>query len=97
MNIIELARQAGIKNDCEGIWCNADQLQSFAELVVANIDPSKFIGGYQEGFEAGVAQTRARCIKLVLAGSAMPIQSRTLEALQQDRKRIAALIEEDGK
>ena len=43
------------------------------------------------------AQTRARCIELVLAGTAMPVQTRTLEALQRDRKRIAALIEEDGK
>ena len=42
-------------------------------------------------------QTRARCIELVLAGSSMPIQTRTMEALQRDRKRIAALIEEDGK
>ena len=42
-------------------------------------------------------RTRVRCIELVLAGSSMPIQTRTLEALQRDRKRIAALIEEDGK
>ena len=42
-------------------------------------------------------QTRARCIELVLAGSSMPIQTRALEALQRDRKRIAKLIEEDGK
>ena len=47
--------------------------------------------------ELVAAQTRARCIELVLAGSAMPIQTRTLEALQRDRKRIAKLIEEDGK
>ncbi len=47
--------------------------------------------------ELVAAQTRARCIELVLAGSSMPIQTRTLEALQRDRKRIAALIEEDGK
>ena len=43
------------------------------------------------------AQTRARCIELVLAGTGMPVQTRTLEALQRDRKRIAKLIEEDGK
>jgi hypothetical protein len=47
--------------------------------------------------ELVAAQVRARCIELVLAGSSMPIQTRTLEALQRDRKRIAALIEEDGK
>jgi hypothetical protein len=43
------------------------------------------------------ARMRLRCIELVLAGTAMPVQTRTLEALQRDRKRIAALIEEDGK
>lgn len=47
--------------------------------------------------ELVAAHTRARCIELVLAGTAMPVQTRTLEALQQDRKRIAKLIEEDGK
>jgi hypothetical protein len=52
---------------------------------------------YKKFAELVEAQTRARCIELVLAGSAMPIQTRTLEALQRDRKRIAALIEEDGK
>ena len=41
------------------------------------------------------AETRARCIELVLAGSSMPMQTRTLEILQRDRKRIAALIEDD--
>jgi hypothetical protein len=53
--------------------------------------------GEDEKLEFAIAQTRARCIELVLAGSAMPIQTRTLEALQRDRKRIAKLIEEDGK
>ena len=33
---IELAREAGIKNDCDGIWCDADQLKAFAELVRAD-------------------------------------------------------------
>jgi len=36
MNIKEFAKRAGIKNDCDGIWCNADQLQRFAELVAAH-------------------------------------------------------------
>ena len=53
--------------------------------------------GEDEKLEFVTAQTRARCIELVLAGSSMPIQTRTLEALQRDRKRIAKLIEEDGK
>ena len=47
--------------------------------------------------ELVAVQVRARCIELVLAGTAMPVQTRTLEALQRDRKRIAKLIEEDGK
>jgi hypothetical protein len=43
-------------------------LTRFAELVAAhtlmNIDPSKFIGGYQEGFEAGVVKEREECAKM---------------------------------
>jgi hypothetical protein len=43
-------------------------LKRFAELVAAhtlmNIDPSKFIGGYQEGLEAGVAKEREECAKV---------------------------------
>jgi hypothetical protein len=53
--------------------------------------------GEDEKLEFVAAQVRARCIELVLAGTAMPVQTRTLEALQRDRRRIAALIEEDGK
>ena len=53
--------------------------------------------GLEKFAELVAAATRARCIELVLAGSAMPVQTRTLEALQRDRKRIAKLIEEDGK
>jgi hypothetical protein len=52
---------------------------------------------YQKGYHDGKQAARARCIELVLAGSSMPIQTRTLEALQRDRKRIAKLIAEDGK
>jgi hypothetical protein len=33
IDIISVARKAGIKNDCDGIWCNADQLARFAKLV----------------------------------------------------------------
>ena len=33
--VIALARKAGIKNDCDGIWCTADQLERFAALVAA--------------------------------------------------------------
>ena len=34
-DIIRMARQAGIKNDCDGIWCEADQLVAFSFLVAA--------------------------------------------------------------
>ena len=34
-DIIRMAREAGIKNDCDGIWCNADQLRRFANLAAA--------------------------------------------------------------
>ena len=32
--IRKLSQEAGIKNDCDGIWCDADQLETFAELIV---------------------------------------------------------------
>ena len=35
-DIIRMAREAGIKNDCDGIWCEADQLIAFAALVAAS-------------------------------------------------------------
>lgn len=35
-DIIRMAREAGIRNDCDGIWCNADQLARFAALVRAD-------------------------------------------------------------
>ena len=34
-DMIRMAREAGIKNDCDGVWCNADQLEHFASLVAA--------------------------------------------------------------
>jgi hypothetical protein len=33
---IDMAREAGIKNDCDGIWCDADQLKAFEALVRAD-------------------------------------------------------------
>jgi len=76
MNIIELAKKAGLKRRtdefysefCEGVY--GGDLERFAKLVAAhtlmNIDPSKFIGGYQVGFEAGVGKEREECIQNVL-------------------------------
>lgn len=34
-DITRMAREAVIKNDCDGIWCDADQLIAFAALVGA--------------------------------------------------------------
>ena len=85
MNIIEMAEQAGVafgSDDYPEIW------QTYMDVGKKEIETFALLVA---------AQTRARCIELVLAGSSMPIQTRTLEALQRDRKRIAALIEEDGK
>ena len=81
MNFKELAEQAGIGSP--DLW----------KLTVNHMAVSQL----EKFAELVAAQTRARCIELVLAGSSMPIQTRTLEALQRDRKRIAKLIEEDGK
>ena len=60
-------------------------------------EPEMLTIAYQNGYHDGKKATRARCIELVLAGSSMPVQTRTLEILQRDRKRIAKLIAEDGK
>jgi len=84
MNIIELAKQAGIEDahfhaPHPGV---IKQLERFAELVAAhtlmNIDPSKFIGGYQEGFEAGVTKEREECAKL-------------FESIQQDNTSLGGI------
>lgn len=59
--------------------------------------PAQEPDAYQSGFYDGKKAARARCIELVLSGTGEPVQTRTLEILQRDRKRIAKLIEEDGK
>ena len=43
------------------------------------------------GFDA-----RKICIDMVLTGTEEPVQARTLEALRQDRRRIAMLIAGDN-
>jgi len=62
MNIIELAKQAGINAEADTLCRNEgwiEPLEAFAKLVVANIDPKSFMS-WQEGYEAGVAQERDR-------------------------------------
>ena len=71
--------------------------EAITAIKEAFAQPAQEPDAYQSGYHDGKKAARARCIELVLAGSSMPIQTRTLEALQRDRKRIAKLIEEDGK
>jgi hypothetical protein len=85
MNIKELAEQAGEKTLPEYGNERRRNRRLWLEIFLPNFA------------ELVAAQVRARCIELVLAGTDMPVQTRTLKALQQDRKRIAKLIEEDGK
>ena len=67
--IIELARQAGVRDSLEydHMECDAKSLEAFAKLVakhtLMNIDPSKFIS-WQEGFEAGRFAEREACAML---------------------------------
>ena len=63
---------------------------------IALAQPAQEPDAYQSGFYDGKKSARARCIKLVLSGTGEPVQTRTLEILQEERKRIAKLIEEDG-
>ena len=62
--IIEMAKQAnaGMLHGGGYSLFGTDAIERFAKLVakhtLMNIDPSKFIGGYREGFEAGVAKER---------------------------------------
>jgi hypothetical protein len=64
MNIIEIARQAGMRDDGHRFeFSELKYLEQFAKLVVANIDPKSFMT-WHEGFEAGVAQEREECAKV---------------------------------
>ena len=98
MNIIELAQQAGfiVNKDSQKYQPQSIQsthslidepLKKFAELVAAhtlmNIDPSKFIGGYQVGFDAGVAKEREECAKLCFS-----IWNTWLDTPEEDRHKV---------
>lgn len=75
-DIIRMARDAGIKNDCDGVWCTADQLEDFADLVIeAALEPamSKVRGMKDEvdkalvkSFMAGAAAEREACAQMVM-------------------------------
>ena len=72
-------------------------MADFARQYTPPPQPAQEPDAYQSGYHDGKKTTRARCIELVLSGTGEPVQTRTLEILQRDRKRIAKLIEEDGK
>ena len=71
--------------------------EAITAIKEALAQPAQEPDAYQSGFYDGKKSARARCIELVLSGTGEPVQTKTLEALQRDRKRIAKLIEEDGK
>jgi hypothetical protein len=67
MNIIELAKQAGLHIATDVNWMpiiSLEYAEKFAKLVVANIDPKSFMS-WQEGYAAGVAQEREECAELM--------------------------------
>jgi len=71
--IIEMARQVGLHIATDVNWMpiiGIEYAEAFAKLVAAhtlmNIDPSKFIGGYQEGYEAGAAHEREECANIAM-------------------------------
>jgi len=82
MNIIKLAKQAGLKRHQEqapgidGVVGNWADLERFFDLVAA--------------------KEREECIKLVHEGTGEPIQTKTLFILQKERKRIADAIQARG-
>ena len=93
MNIKELAEQAGMLYMDYIRVDSMKQIERFAELVAAhtlmNIDPSKFIGGYQEGFEAGAAKEREECAKLCDVTPPQPFRP-SIEAAHAIRARSKA-------
>ena len=46
-----------------GWWLDDEKLETFAKLLVANLDPKSFMT-YQEGYEAGVVAEREECAKV---------------------------------
>ena len=84
MNILELAKQAGLHIATDVNWMpiiSIEYAEKFAALVVANIDPKSFMS-WQEGHEAGVAQEREACIKVCIqmANRCDDIRKAALEA-----------------
>lgn len=87
MNIIELAKQAGLHIATDVNWMpiiSLEYAEKFAALVVANIDPKSFMS-WQEGHEAGVAQEREACARkasIALLGADKALTDRVLKAIR---------------
>ena len=62
--ILRMAREAGIKNDCDGIWCNADQLEHFARLVYESVFRDANMAASATIIDAAVLEEREACAKL---------------------------------
>ena len=61
--ILRMAREAGIKNDCDGIWCNADQLEHFARLVYESVFRDANMAASATIIDAAVLEEREACAK----------------------------------
>ena len=81
-DIIRMAREAGIKNDCDGIWCDADQLIAFAALVAA-AERERIIAANRPEIEKINAYIKE-------LEEAMP--PKILRAIRAERQRIVNLL-----
>jgi hypothetical protein len=64
---IDMAREAGIKHDLDGVWCDIDQLEHLVELVRADqreIDAK--ICEYQEEY-GPLCETPSECADAIRA------------------------------
>ena len=83
MNIIEIARQAGVRDDGHRFeFSEFKYLEQFAKLVIANIDPKSFMT-WQEGYEVGVAHEREEC-----AAVCFSIWNTWLDTPEEDRHKV---------
>mgnify|MGYP003661629435 CR=1 FL=1 len=82
--VIEMARE--VESEVGFQWCvNFIELERFAALVIANIDPSSWMS-FQEGLEAGRLAEREACAKVCdwMAQRTQDIRSAALESAAQN-------------
>ena len=66
MNITELVREAGIYDGREGLmWCSKEQLERFADLVVAH-ERNKYLDKLAEAIDLSVKAEREACANVCL-------------------------------